>query len=160
MKSIKKRFAKARIISKVIQFEENGGNSFNDNDADSEAGETTTLTTDCTVAEKGSRIEIEYEESEITGLEGSKTKVFFDKKTPSLVSILREGNVSTALVFEEGRRHLCVYETPYFPIELCVNTLSLENTLNYNGGSMKAEYLVEMNGVLAEKTIITISIVG
>ncbi|MBQ4151335.1 MAG: DUF1934 domain-containing protein [Clostridia bacterium] len=156
MKSIKKRFAKARIISKMIQFEENGTSSFNDEDAD--AGETTTLTTDCTVADKGSRIEIEYEESEITGLEGSKTKVFFDKKNPSLVSILREGAVSTALVFEEGRRHLCVYETPYFPIELCVNTLSLQNTLSYNGGSMKAEYLVEMNGVLAEKTIITISI--
>ncbi len=154
MKSIKKRFAKAKIVSKVVQFEENGGDTF----SDGENGETTTLTTDCTVADKGSRIEIEYEESEITGLEGSRTKVFFDKNNPSLVSILREGAVSTALVFEEGRRHLCVYETPYFPIELCVSTLSLENTLSYNGGSMHAEYLVEMNGVLAEKTIITISI--
>ena len=84
--------------------------------------------------------------------------MFFDKKTPGLVSILREGAVSTALVFEEGRRHLCVYETPYFPIELCVNTLSLENTLTYNGGFIRAEYLVEMNGILAEKTIITISL--
>lgn len=158
MKSIKKRFAKARIISKVIQFEENGGATFSDNEAEQSSGETTTLTTDCTIADKGSRIEIEYEESEITGMQGSKTKVFFDKKNPLLVSILREGAVSTALVFEEGRRHLCVYETPYFPIELCVSTLSLENTLNYNGGSMHAEYLVEMNGVLAEKTIITISI--
>ncbi len=155
MKSIKKRFAKARIISKVIQFDEKKGESC---DFDEEQGETTTLTTECTVADKGSRIEIEYEESAITGLEGSVTKVFFDKSNPSLVSILREGAVSTALVFEEGRRHLCMYETPYFPIELCVNTLSLENTLSYNGGSMKAEYLVEMNGILAEKTIITISI--
>ena len=87
------------------------------------------------------------------------TKVFFSKNDPGLVSILREGAVSTALVFEEGRRHLCTYETPYFPIELCVNTLSLKNTLNYNGGSMTAEYLIEMNGVLAERTIITISII-
>lgn len=158
MRSIKKRFAKARIISKVIQFEENGGSSFNDEDLGKDSGETTTLTTDCTVADKGSRIEIEYEESEITGMAGSKTKVFFDKQCPTLVSILREGAVSTALVFEEGRRHHCVYETPYFPIELCVNTLSLENSLNYNGGSMHAEYTIEMNGVLAEKTIITISI--
>ena len=155
MKSIKKRFAKARIISKVIQFEEKKGEKC---EFDDELGETTTLTTECTVADKGSRIEIEYEESAITGLEGSVTKVFFDKNNPSLVSILREGAVSTALVFEEGRRHLCMYETPYFPIELCVNTLSLENTLSFNGGSMRAEYLVEMNGILAEKTIITIKI--
>ncbi|MBQ6893057.1 MAG: DUF1934 domain-containing protein [Clostridia bacterium] len=158
MRSIKKRFAKARIISKVIQFEEKKNTAKNTCDFDDEKGETTTLTTECTVADKGARIEIEYEESEITGMEGSKTKVFFDKSNPSLVSILREGAVSTALVFEEGRRHLCIYETPYFPIELCVDTLSLENSLSYNGGSMKAEYLVEMNGVLAEKTIITISI--
>lgn len=155
MKSIKKRFAKARIISKVIQFEEKKNAKC---DFDEDNSETTTLTTECTVADKGSKIEIEYEESEITGMEGSKTKVCFDKDNPSLVSILREGAVSTALVFEEGRRHLCVYQTPYFPIELCVSTLSLENTLSYDGGSMKAEYLVEMNGVLAEKTIINISI--
>ncbi len=158
MKSIKKRFAKAKIVSKVIQFEEKKNNPENEHTFDEDNSETTTLTTECTVAEKGSRIEIEYEESEITGLEGSKTKVFFDKNNTGLVSILREGAVSTALVFEEGRRHLCVYETPYFPIELCVNTLSLENTLNYSGGTIKAEYLVEMNGILAEKTIITITL--
>lgn len=158
MKSIKKRFAKARIISKVIQFEEKKNTGAGNCVFDESNGETTTLTTECTVADKGSKIEIEYEESEITGMEGSKTKVCFDKDNPSLVSILREGAVSTALVFEEGRRHLCVYQTPYFPIELCVSTLSLQNTLNYDGGSMKAEYLVEMNGVLAEKTIINISI--
>ncbi|MBQ8836356.1 MAG: DUF1934 domain-containing protein [Clostridia bacterium] len=158
MKSIKKRFAKARIISKVIQFEEKKNSVANACEFDEEKGETTTLTTECTVAEKGSKIEIEYEESEITGLEGSKTKVIFDKKEPTLVSILREGAVSTMLVFEEGRRHMCVYQTPYFPIELCVNTLSLENSLSYDGGSMHAEYTVEMNGVLAEKTIITISL--
>ena len=158
MRSIKKRFAKAKIVSKVIQFDEKKKGEKNEHTFDEANGETTTLTTECTVADKGSRIEIEYEESEITGLEGSKTKVFFDKKTPGLVSILREGAVSTALVFEEGRRHLCVYETPYFPIELCVNTLSLENTLTYNGGFIRAEYLVEMNGILAEKTIITISL--
>lgn len=158
MKSIKKRFAKAKIISKVTQFEEKGNATFND--AESEVGEsdTTTLTTDCTIADKGSRIEIEYEESAITGMEGSRTKVFFDKNDRGLVSILREGAVSTALVFEEGRRHLCVYETPFFPIELCVNTISLKNSLEYDGGTFTAEYLVEMNGILAEKTHITITI--
>lgn len=158
MKSIQKRFAKAKIVSKVTQFDEKSTSSMNDKESPAGEVDTTTLTTDCTVADKGSRIEIEYEESEITGMEGSKTKVYFDKNNPGLVSILREGAVSTALVFEEGRRHLCVYETPYFPIELCVNTLNLENSLSYSGGSFSAEYLVEMNGILAEKTHITITI--
>ena len=158
MKSIKKRFTKAKIVSKVTQFEEKGGSTFNDNEIEAGEVDTTTLTTDCTIADKGSRIEIEYEESEITGMAGAKTKVFFDKNNPGLVSILREGAVSTALVFEEVRRHHCVYETPYFPIELCVNTLVLDNKLSYNGGSFHASYLVEMNSILAEKTDITITI--
>lgn len=158
MKSIKKRFAKAKIISRVTQFEENGTASFTDTEGASDTADCTTLTTDCTIADKGGRIEIEYDESEITGMAGSKTKVFFDKATPTLISILREGSVSTVLVFEEGRRHLCVYETPYFPIELCVNTLSLDNKLSYEGGHFTAEYLVEMNGMLAEKTHITLTI--
>ena len=89
---------------------------------------------------------------------GAKTKVVTDMANPDLVSILREGSVSTALVFEAGKRHHCVYETPYFPIELCVNTLSLENKLTYEGGYFTAEYLVEMNGMLAEKTHITVTI--
>lgn len=158
MRSIKKRFAKAKIISRVTQFEEEGSASFTDKESADGNTECTTLTTDCTVADKGGRLEIEYEESEITGMEGSKTKVIVDKDNPNLVSILREGSVSTALVFEEGKRHHCVYETPYFPIELCVNTLSLENKLTYEGGYFTAEYLVEMNGMLAEKTHITVTI--
>lgn len=163
MKGIQKRFAKLKLVSKVLQFEENSDNTITGKEGDvamAVDGEVdcTTLTTDCTIANKGGKIEIEYTESEITGMEGATTKIVFDKKEPSLVSILRAGSVSTALVFEEGKRHLCMYETPYFPIEMCINTLTLENGLSYEGGKMVAEYLVEMNGILAEKTHITLTI--
>ena len=163
MKGIKKRFAKLKLVSKVLQFEDNGDSTITGADGDvamavdSEA-DCTTLTTECTIADKGGKIEIEYNESEITGMEGATTKVVFDKKEPTLVSILREGSVSTALVFEEGKRHLCMYETPYFPIEMCINTITLENSLTFEGGKMVAEYLVEMNGILAEKTHITLTV--
>lgn len=161
MKGINKRFAKLKLVSKVTHFDTDGDGKITGKSVamkvDPEC-ETTTLTTECTVADKGGKIEIEYKESEITGMEGSVTKVVFDKSNASLVSILREGAVSTALVFEEGKRNLCIYQTPYFPIELCINTLSLENTLTYEGGRMCAEYLVEMNGILAEKTNITITV--
>ena len=163
MKGIKKRFAKLTLVSKVLQYEESGDSTITGKEGDvamalDGEAECTTLTTDCTIADKGGKIEIEYAESEITGMEGATTKVVFDKKEPSLVSILRAGSVSTALVFEEGKRHLCVYETPYFPIEMCISTLTLENSLTYEGGKMRAEYFVEMNGILAEKTQITLTV--
>lgn len=128
--------------------------------ADSVTEESSTLTTDCTIADKGGRIEIEYEETEITGMNGSVTKICFDRGEPTLVSLLREGSVSTAFAFEEGRRHICIYNTPYFPIELCVDTQKLVNKLTYNGGSLHVAYLVEMNGVLAERAEIDVSIIG
>ena len=153
MKSIKKRFAKIRIVSKMVQYSD-------ETDATDPLAEEdiTEESTDCTVADKGGKIEIEYEESEITGMDGSTTKLFFDTHEPGLVSLLREGSVSSAFVFEAGRRHLCVYNTPYFPIELCVDTKEMQNTLTYDGGSFHAVYLVEMNGVLAERAEVSITL--
>ena len=157
MKSIKKRFAKIRIVSKMMQYsdEADATDPLAEEDITEESS---TLTTDCTVADKGGKIEIEYEESEITGMDGSTTKLFFDTREPGLVSLLREGSVSSAFVFEAGRRHLCVYNTPYFPIELCVDTKEMQNTLTYDGGSFHAVYLLEMNGVLAERAEVSISL--
>ncbi|MBQ7661591.1 MAG: DUF1934 domain-containing protein [Clostridia bacterium] len=165
MKSIKKRNAKLKILSQVVHYDAEESETRGSSDIRSESAqkptvENITLTTDCTVALKGDRFEIEYAESELTGMEGAATKIYFDAVNPRLVSLLREGSVRTALVFEEGKRHHCVYETPYFPIELCVDTLALDNTLTFGGGRFFAEYLIEMNGILAEKTKISITLVG
>ena len=160
MKSIKKRIAKLRIVSRMIEYDEHDDPQSAEPAGEEITEESSTLTTDCTIADKGGRIEIEYKESEITGMDGAVTKLFFDRSEPTLVSLLREGSVSTAFVFEEGRRHLCVYNTPYFPIELCVDTQELVNKLTFDGGSLHAVYLVEMNGVLAERAEVDISIIG
>ena len=53
---------------------------------------------------------ISYQESELTGLEGTTTRVHIDG---GRVTLLREGNTNSQMVFEEGRRHLSMYETPY-----------------------------------------------
>lgn len=158
MKSIKKRFAKLRIVSKMVQYEpETDGGIIGTNEA---TEETSSLTTDCTVADKNGKLEIEYEESELTGMEGSTTRLFFDTREPGLVSLLREGSVSSAFVFEAGRRHICTYNTPYFPIELCVDTVDMQNSLTYQGGSFHASYVVEMNGVLAERADVNITLLN
>ena len=63
------------------------------------------------------RVVIAYDESELTGMEGSTTEVGFDLDTPGLVTMMRHGSVSTVLVFEEGKRHICTYQTEYMPFE-------------------------------------------
>lgn len=97
------------------------------------------------------RVELVYDETELTGMEGSRTSVSFDESAPGLISMLREGSVSTALVFEAGKRHHCVYNTPYMPFEICVHTLTVENTLDTDG-IIRIDYIIEIRGAKAERT--------
>ena len=106
-----------------------------------------------------SRFEIYYDESEVTGMEGSVTSVSFDKSDKGIVTMLREGSVSTALVFEAGRRHHCLYKTPYMPFEVCVNTLSVDNRLEEDG-ELFIDYIIEIRGAKAERTKFEMKIIN
>lgn len=97
------------------------------------------------------RFEVYYDESEVTGMEGSSTSVSFDMSDKGMVTMLREGSVSTALVFEAGRRHHCLYKTPYMPFEVCVNTFSVDNRLELDG-ELFIDYIIEIRGAKAERT--------
>ena len=55
------------------------------------------------VREGRDRYTISYEESELTGMEGTTTVVRVDGPR---VTLLREGTVNSQMVFEEGYRHL------------------------------------------------------
>lgn len=103
------------------------------------------------LCEKDGRTEISYEETELTGMEGSSTVISFDQKNEGVVTMLRTGLVSTALVFEAGKRHHCVYSTPYMPFEVCVHTLSVKNDVTANG-YLEIDYIVEIRGARAERT--------
>lgn len=99
----------------------------------------------------GERISISYNESEATGMEDSLTTVTFLKSDPSVVSMIRSGLVSTTLVFEEGKRHHCMYKTPFMPFEVCIRTIKVDNTI-IGFGSLSLDYIVEIRGAKAERT--------
>jgi uncharacterized beta-barrel protein YwiB (DUF1934 family) len=99
----------------------------------------------------GTRAQICYDESDLTGMEGSQTCVSFDMREPQIVSMIRTGAVSTTLVFEGGKRHHCIYNTPYMPFEVCVHTLKVNNGIA-DGGLLELDYLVEIRGARAERT--------
>lgn len=103
------------------------------------------------------RVELAYEESELTGMEGSVTAIGFARNTPGLVTMMRTGSVRTALVFEKGKRHICVYHTPFSDFEVCVHTEEVKNEL-LTRGRMELDYLVEIHGAQAEHCRMTIEI--
>ncbi len=97
------------------------------------------------------RTEIAYDESEATGMEGSRTAISFLTEEAGVVSMIREGTVSTTLVFEAAKRYLCVYRTPYMPFEVCVRTFKVDNRL-LSEGTLELDYIVEIRGAQAERT--------
>ena len=103
------------------------------------------------------RVELVYDEGEFSGMEGSVTSIGFDRSAPELVSMLRSGPVSTGMVFEEGRRHLCVYETPFSNFQICVRALHVENAL-LTEGRILLEYLIEVHGAQAERCRMLITV--
>lgn len=103
------------------------------------------------------RVELVYAESELTGMEGSLTAIGFDRANPGLVSMIRTGPVRTAMTFEQGKRHICLYNTPFSEFEVCVRTLKVKNRL-LEENLLELDYLIEIHGAQAEHCKMWISI--
>ena len=114
-------------------------------------GEALEVNTSGVLTAEDGRIEFSYDESELTGMQGSKTAISYAEDNPALVTMMRSGSVSTSLVFEQGKRHHCVYKTPYMPFEVCVHTLKVDNKLDTDK-TLYIDYIIEIRGAKAERT--------
>lgn len=115
------------------------------------------MTSEGLLRTEGKRVVISYDESELTGMQGSRTEVGFDLDSPELITMMRTGSVTTALVFEKGKRHICTYRTEYMPFEICVNTKDVKNDLLVSG-VIELDYIIEIRGAQAERTFFRIEI--
>ena len=98
---------------------------------------------------------ISYQDTELTGLEGTTTKLHIDG---GRVTLLREGNINSQMVFEEGRRHLSMYETPYGALSIGVNTKRLRSTLCETGGDLEIDYAIEIDHMVAGQNIFRMNV--
>ena len=89
------------------------------------------------LAEDG--IVLSYEESELTGMEGTTTT--FEVKGPR-VTLTRSGAVNSQMVFEEGRQHTSLYETPFGELSVDIQTSILKHNLSERGGLLEIKYSI------------------
>ena len=85
-----------------------------------------------------------YEESELTGMEGTQTTF---KLEDGLVTLTREGAVNTQMLFQKGRRHVFLYDTPFGAMTMGVDTQRLTADLDEHGGRMDIIYAVDIDSV-------------
>ena len=83
-----------------------------------------------------------YEETEITGMEGTTTRFDF---TPGEAVITREGSVSSRMIFMEGKRNVFLYNTPWGSMTMGIDTHKIENSLTEQGGNIEIDYTLSFD---------------
>ena len=98
---------------------------------------------------------LSYQESELTGLEGTLTTIQVEGEQ---VTLMRVGEVNSQMVFQEGRRHLSMYNTPYGAMAIGVNTRHLLAELDDQGGDIEIDYAIEIDHAIAGRNIFQIKV--
>ena len=111
-----------------------GEQYFDDVDPDA-----TELMTEGTMELREDRILLEYRETALTGMEGTTTT--FEIAGPR-VTLRRSGSVESQMVFEEGRQHSSLYETPFGALTVDIQTGRLRHNISERGGVMEIKYSI------------------
>lgn len=84
---------------------------------------------------------LSYQESELTGLEGTTTTFLIEK---DCITLRREGTLTSEMIFQVGQKHHSLYQTPYGSIMLGVNTQKAQADLDQSGGKLSIRYIMEI----------------
>ncbi len=103
------------------------------------------------------QIEISYRENEDDPQIANTSKMIFHPAEPSLFIMSKEGAISSVLSFEEGKTHVCAYDTPFMPFKVYVTTNKLDNRL-LERGRLKLDYILNINGTPPQHFIITVNL--
>lgn len=113
------------------------------------------LVTEGTYSFSGDTGSFQYEESEITGMEGTTTRFQF---SPTQVVISRKGTVDSRMVFVEGRQNLFLYDTPYGSATLGVDTHKITNQMGEHGGALSIDYTLRADRMMISRNRFSVKI--
>jgi len=95
---------------------------------------------------KGEAYFLTYKESEITGFKGTTTTF---RIQPNLLTLIRFGGVNSSLVFEEGKRHMSVYQTEEGTLMIGVFTKQMMIDIDDDGGKIYVNYYIDFENTQA-----------
>ena len=98
---------------------------------------------------------LSYQESELTGMEGTLTTFQIEKDR---ITLMRMGEYNSQMVFEQGRRHLSMYNTPYGALAIGVNTQKMHAAMDAAGGEIEISYAIEIDHAVAGENLFHINV--
>lgn len=96
-----------------------------------------------------------YKETELSGMEGTTTTL---KMKQDKFSLIRMGSTSTKMDFDENRKNVSMYKTPYGTIELEIKTNNLNVNVNKEGGDILINYGIGTAGQALKNTELKVKI--
>lgn len=99
----------------------------------------------------------DYAESEITGLSGTNTSIEIGD---NYVSLNRTGTVNSQMLFMEGRKTTSLYSMPFGELVIDIHTKSLKKNIDEKGGTLKIDYIIDINNSSSGHNVFDITIGG
>ena len=96
--------------------------------------------------EEDGEITLTYQETELTGMEGTTTRFSIRDDT---VVLARTGMVNSQLVFQRGKRNSSLYETPWGMMQVDVFTTSLAHRLDGRWGILEIKFNISVDHQVA-----------
>lgn len=103
----------------------------------------------------GDEMVLSYMESEMTGMEGTKTTF---RISPDRVVLTREGAVESEMVFQQGRKHVFLYNTPFGATTMGVDTQKIRNKMHEDGGRMEINYTIDVDSMVVSQNSFVIHV--
>ena len=107
------------------------------------------------VFEKEGKTYISYDESALTGMEGTKTLI---KLTPGKVEMSRTGSLKTKMIFEEGKQSISYYDTQYGGFTVDINTLKARVSTDEKQIDIHILYEMNFNGASNGQNDVTVNV--
>ena len=105
--------------------------------------ETVELVTEGIVYEKEGKTFITYHESEVTGMDGTRTLI---KVAPEKIVLTRSGTINSQMIFEAGKRNDSYYDTQYGGFTISIHTLKFNLAYDDRVVAFNISYELDFNG--------------
>ena len=106
------------------------------------------FTTDGLYSFDGNTASLTYQESEVTGMEGTETNVVV---SADKVVVDRNGTVTSRMVFQPGAKHAFLYDTPVGSATMHMNIRGLSSRFNEHGGHVEIDYVLDMEHAVVSR---------
>lgn len=74
------------------------------------------------------------------------------------VTVVREGEISSHMIFEQGQKHLIYYDTDFGAMTIGVSADRIDTKLSENGGDIEIVYSIEIDQSVASDNILKLNV--